>query len=306
MASQEGKYNIKAISNMVGIQPGTLRAWERRYKIFNPVRNESGHRLYTEADFKKLKWLTDKVSNGFTISQAVSLLETESANVHQTADQSEVETPQRLKDQILHHLLSFEESKAQELINHAFSLYSVEQVVIDILGSLLVTVGDMWEKGKITSAHEHYATQLLKTRISMLFYSLPSSGLLPKAIAVCGPNETHEVGLLVFTLFLRRKGFEVIYLGSSIEERDIYLILKEVNPTFFFMSCTMMENAKKTADLACDVQGEFPHLKIGLGGFVFEMLDGKDKERVSSFLLGNSKNEWNEWLTEKLAEHHNQ
>ena len=66
-------------------------------------------------------------------------------------------------------LLSFEEGKAQDLINHAFSLYSVEKVVIDILGSLLVTVGDMWEKGQITSAHEHYTTQVLKTRISMIF-----------------------------------------------------------------------------------------------------------------------------------------
>jgi len=65
--AHEGKYNIKAISNMVGIQPGTLRAWERRYQILNPVRNDSGHRLYTEEDLRKLKWLTEKVSGGFTI-----------------------------------------------------------------------------------------------------------------------------------------------------------------------------------------------------------------------------------------------
>lgn len=300
--AHEGKYNIKAISNMVGIQPGTLRAWERRYQILNPVRNESGHRLYTEEDLRKLKWLTEKVSGGFTISQAVSLLETESSTVGTFEAEGEVDSPQKIRDELLTMLLSFEEGKAQDLINHAFSLYSVEKVVIDILGSLLVTVGDMWEKGQITSAHEHYTTQVLKTRISMIFYSLPSNGLLPKAIAVCGPNETHEVGLLVFTLFLRRKGFEVIYLGSSIEDKDVELIIKEVDPTFLFMSCTMMENAEKTLNLTNQMIKKFPHLKVGLGGYVFDGLDSKRKGEAQPFILGNTKEEWNSWLTKKLAE----
>ncbi|MDR7243553.1 MerR family transcriptional regulator [Priestia megaterium] len=300
--AHEGKYNIKAISNMVGIQPGTLRAWERRYQILNPVRNESGHRLYTEEDLRKLKWLTEKVSGGFTISQAVSLLETESSTVGTFEEEGEVDSPQKIRDELLTMLLSFEEGKAQDLINHAFSLYSVEKVVIDILGSLLVTVGDMWEKGQITSAHEHYTTQVLKTRISMIFYSLPSNGLLPKAIAVCGPNETHEVGLLVFTLFLRRKGFEVIYLGSSIEDKDVESIVKEVDPTFLFMSCTMMENAEKTLNLTNQMIKKFPHLKVGLGGYVFDGLDSKRKGEAQPFILGNTKEEWNSWLTKKLAE----
>ena len=300
--AHEGKYNIKAISNMVGIQPGTLRAWERRYQILNPVRNDSGHRLYTEEDLRKLKWLTEKVSGGFTISQAVSLLETESSTVGTFEEEGEVDSPQKIRDELLTMLLSFEEGKAQDLINHAFSLYSVEKVVIDILGSLLVTVGDMWEKGQITSAHEHYTTQVLKTRISMIFYSLPSNGLLPKAIAVCGPNETHEVGLLVFTLFLRRKGFEVIYLGSSIEDKDVELIIKEVDPTFLFMSCTMMENAEKTLNLTNQMIKKFPHLKVGLGGYVFDGLDSKRKGEAQPFILGNTKEEWNSWLTKKLAE----
>jgi methanogenic corrinoid protein MtbC1 len=287
---------------MVGIQPGTLRAWERRYQILNPVRNDSGHRLYTEEDLRKLKWLTEKVSGGFTISQAVSLLETESSTVGTFEEEGEVDSPQKIRDELLTMLLSFEEGKAQDLINHAFSLYSVEKVVIDILGSLLVTVGDMWEKGQITSAHEHYTTQVLKTRISMIFYSLPSNGLLPKAIAVCGPNETHEVGLLIFTLFLRRKGFEVIYLGSSIEDKDVELIVKEVDPTFLFMSCTMMENAEKTLNLTNQMIKKFPHLKVGLGGYVFDGLDSKRKGEAQPFILGNTKEEWNSWLTKKLAE----
>lgn len=302
MTSGEGKYNIKAISHLVGIQPGTLRAWERRYQILSPVRNESGHRLYTEQDLKVVRWLAEKVEQGFTISQAVSLLESETTTIQQNAEEDGADSPKRIKEELLRFLLSFQEGKAQELMNQAFSLYSVEKVVIDILGSLLITIGDLWEKGKITTAHEHYATQLLRTRISMIMHSLPSNGMLPKAIAVCGPDENHEGGLLIFTLFLRRKGFEVIYLGTSIAEEDIQLIVDEVQPGFLFMSCSLLENAAKTLEIAQHLEEHHPTLKIGLGGAAFAYLASKDKEAVNRFLLGDTKEKWNEWLNTKLRE----
>ena len=51
MLSQVGKYNMKAASQILGIQPGTLRAWERRYHMIAPVRNELGYRsLYRGAN----------------------------------------------------------------------------------------------------------------------------------------------------------------------------------------------------------------------------------------------------------------
>ncbi|HWO95720.1 MAG TPA: MerR family transcriptional regulator [Bacillus sp. (in: firmicutes)] len=302
MASQEGKYNIKAISNLVGIQPGTLRAWERRYQILNPVRNESGHRLYTEQDLKVLKWLVEKVEQGFTISQAVSLLESETTTIQSTTEEDSADSPKKIKGELLRSLLSFQEGKVQELLNQAFSLYSVEKVVIDILGSLLVLIGDLWEKGKITTAHEHYATRLLHTRISMIMHSLPSNSILPKAIAVCGPNESHEGGLLIFTLFLRRKGFEVIYLGTSIAEEDLQLIVDEVKPGFLFMSCSLIENVEKTAAIAQHVEELYPAVKIGLGGAAFSHISSKEKESINRFLLGDTKEKWNEWLNIKLRE----
>ncbi|MFC3882751.1 MerR family transcriptional regulator [Bacillus songklensis] len=302
MASKEGKYNIKAISNLVGIQPGTLRAWERRYQILSPVRNESGHRLYTEQDLKVLKWLVEKVDQGFTISQAVALLESETTGIQGDIKEDNADSPKKIRDELLRLLLTFQEGKAQELMNQAFSLYSVEKVVIDILGSLLVTIGDLWEKGKITTAHEHYTSQLLRTRISIIMHSLPSNELLPKAIAVCGPNEHHEGGLLIFTLFLRRKGFEVIYLGTSIAEGDIQLIVEEVNPGFLFMSCSMRENVEKTVKIAQHVAQLHPSVKIGLGGAAFSYVPAKEKEAMEPFLLGDTKEKWNEWLNSKLAE----
>ena len=166
MSTLEGKYNIKAVSKMLGIQPGTLRAWERRYNMIAPKRNDSGHRLYTEEHIKILKWLINKVNKGFTISQAVNLLENSHVTTQETSLLHEKEDVQDrsidLADELLQSLLSFDENQAHELLNRAFSLYSIDKVVIDILGTLLVKIGDLWEIGKITTAHEHFASSFLR------------------------------------------------------------------------------------------------------------------------------------------------
>ncbi|MFV2049919.1 MerR family transcriptional regulator [Metabacillus sp. YM-086] len=305
MSNHEGKYNIKAVSKMLGIQAGTLRAWERRYNMIAPIRNESGHRLYTEEHIKILKWLITKVDKGFTISQAVNLLETNQASINEQVelktDGEQIDYSEDLMEELLYALLKFDESTAHDLLNKAFSLYSVDKVVIEILGTLLVKIGDKWENGKITSAHEHFASSFLRSRIGMILHTLPVDGLLPKVIGVCGPEESHELGLLIFTLYLRRKGFEVIYLGTSIAEGDIDIVLNEVKPEFLFLSCTLVRNVKKTLELVDEISLKYDSLQIGLGGKAFSKVTPQILEPYASFLLGEDKQHWESWLRDRLG-----
>ncbi|MBN8190777.1 MerR family transcriptional regulator [Bacillus sp. NTK074B] len=296
----EGKYNIKAVSTILGIQPGTLRAWERRYQIIAPVRNESGHRLYTEQHLNILKWLVEKVDQGFTISQAVALLDKQELEENEITTSDQKDRTQTISDDLLKALLSFDETKAHDLINQSFSVYTIDKVVIDILGSLLVRIGDLWEKGEITTAHEHFATSILRSRIGIIMHSFPHNGILPKVVAVCGPGEWHELGLLIFTLFVRRKGFEVIYLGSSIKENDIDIVLDEVNPKFLFFSCTLLENVDNLLSLVTSLKNERSDLVIGMGGFAVDHLPKDLKKEFVEHIVGQSKSQWEQWLKSKL------
>ncbi|OAT84057.1 MerR family transcriptional regulator [Bacillus sp. MKU004] len=295
-----GKYNIKAVSTILGIQPGTLRAWERRYNIIAPVRNESGHRLYTEQHLNILKWLVSKVKQGFTISQAVALLDKQELEENEVVENVNKDRSQNISDELLKALLRFDESKAHALINKSFSIYTIDKVVIDILGSLLVQIGDLWERDEITTAHEHFASSILRSRIGSIMHSFPHNGILPKVVAVCGPGEWHELGLLIFTLYVRRKGFEVIYLGSSIKEDDIEVVLKEVEPKFLFFSCTMLDNVSSLLSLVSSLNEDHEGLEIGMGGFAIDHLPKDLKEKYKSHIVGQSKSEWEDWLKSKL------
>ncbi|MCP3032697.1 MerR family transcriptional regulator [Halobacillus sp. A1] len=299
MQSQKPKYNIKAVSQMLDIQAGTLRAWERRYQMIRPIRNEAGHRLYTDDHIRTLKWLIDKVNKGFTISQAVALLEnrgTEEAPKQEKTE--EVNHLDATGNQLLHSLLSFDERAAQLKLDEAFSLFTPETVAIDMIGPILVKIGDMWENKEITSAHEHFASNFLRSRIGMMLLTIPTETIQPRALLVCGPNESHELGLLIFALFLKRKGYEVIYLGQSIAGGDIEIVLDETEPDYLFMSCTMKKNIPLTIRLVESLDKQYPKLKIGLGGYAYDVLSELDKKRLGPYMVGGSRSEWEEWLNQ--------
>lgn len=291
-----GKYNIKAISTILGIPPGTLRAWERRYQIIKPVRNDAGHRLYTEDHLKVLKWIINKVDNGFTIGQAVGLLDN-----HDFLDNINVEIEnsnqlEKLKHEILTSLLKFKEYQSNELLDQAFATFSIEKVVIEILGGILAEVGEKWEKKEITTAHEHFVSSFLRTKIGMVFHNLPVNGLLPKVVCVCGPEEKHEIGLLIFTFFLRRRGYETIYIGAGIPEEDVFYVVEEVKPKMIVISCTMEEYLINTMKLAENLHLHFHNLSVGVGGNATNSLRKSKKNNYNSFIIGDCEEDWTKWL----------
>ncbi|TDL34711.1 MerR family transcriptional regulator [Jeotgalibacillus sp. S-D1] len=296
MNKEEGKYNIKAVSTMLGIQPGTMRAWERRYNVIAPVRNESGHRLYTDRQVRQLKWLVGKINAGFTISQAVALMDQEDI-AEQEDSKDRISS---FQDDLIDCLLQFDENKAHDLINQAFSIYTIDKVLIDILGTVLIRIGYLWEKGQITTAHEHFATSVLRSRIGILMHSFPHNGILPKVVAVCAPGEWHELGLLIFTLYVRRKGYEVIYLGTSIKEGDINVVLDTVDPKFLFLSCTMIENLPKVLNLIDELKTEHSNLSIGIGGFAIDQMTSAEQKNYLEHLVGQSREDWENWLAAQM------
>lgn len=291
-----GKYNIKAISTIVGILPGTIRAWERRYKLIEPIRNDAGHRLYSDDHVRTLKWLASKVNAGFTISQAISLFEQTQKEPVPTGNRDIEDRLASLQEQLIEALIRFDELTAQHVMNEAFTIYTLDKVLIDLLAPTLVKIGQLWEQEKITTAHEHFSTSILRSRIGSIMHAYPHNGLLPKVIAVCAPGEWHELGLLIFTLYMRRKGFEVIYLGSSIKEDDIKVVIDTVKPRFIFMSCTMKENVSTTLDLTKALLKEYDSLAVGLGGSAIDTMAEELKKSYSDNILGNSIFEWNEWV----------
>jgi len=68
---------IGAVTQLTGISSHTLRKWESRYAAVVPVRTESGRRLYTQQQVRKLVRLRDLIRQGHQIGQLSALSEVE-------------------------------------------------------------------------------------------------------------------------------------------------------------------------------------------------------------------------------------
>ncbi|WP_051216229.1 MerR family transcriptional regulator [Ferrimonas futtsuensis] len=69
------RYPIGDVAAITGVNPVTLRAWQRRFGLLKPGRTPKGHRLYSEADIDRVRQILSWLDKGVAISQVRSLLE---------------------------------------------------------------------------------------------------------------------------------------------------------------------------------------------------------------------------------------
>lgn len=76
-------YSIGDVAERCGINPVTLRAWQRRYGLLKPQRSEGGHRLFDEEDIQRIEEIKRWISSGTPVGKVKALLET---SPHETDD----------------------------------------------------------------------------------------------------------------------------------------------------------------------------------------------------------------------------
>lgn len=82
----ETLYPIRDVARLTGINPVTLRAWQRRYGLVEPQRTEKGHRLYSEQDIEQIRQILAWLELGVSIGQVRQLLEAPGDATPQTGD----------------------------------------------------------------------------------------------------------------------------------------------------------------------------------------------------------------------------
>jgi MerR family transcriptional regulator, light-induced transcriptional regulator len=302
MADQEGKYNIKAAALMLGIQPGTLRAWERRYQMIAPVRNEAGHRLYTEEHIRVLKWLIKKVNQGFTISQAVSLMGHNQSQMDSETLDLKQDTPLiSMTESLYEALIHFEHERINEIINKMFGIFTMEKVIIEIFSQILKKIEDSYSKGKIILAQKYFSESLIKARIATTMYSFPINVHQNKALCIDCSNNGDNLELLMFTFYLRKRGIQVINIGKISSEDENDKIMDMIHPDFVIIYCEDQEELKGALSLVNHLSMKHKDVIIGLGGKALTTLKSSDIEQYLSFTFGQTVNEWEMWLLERMV-----
>lgn len=273
---EDGKFNIKAVSQQTGLPPVTLRAWERRYKILNPQRAENGYRLYSEQDVAVLYWLKDRLDAGLSISLAVAdlrsitrkgmspevSLKQNAARPQKIAAHPADYFAQRLHEFLIHH----NETAAAEEFESAADSYSLSELFESILVPVLVKIGEDWFHSRITITTEHFASAFIRTRLMTLFQSLSTKQALSHILVGSAPEELHEIGPLMIAVLLREAGYKVEYLGPDLPLPDLVFYAKEEKPKMIILSATLRESTRELAGFENLLSSIRPKPIFGFGG----------------------------------------
>jgi DNA-binding transcriptional MerR regulator len=73
------RFTIRAASALTGINPNTLRAWERRYGLVTPERTPKGYRLYSQEDVQRLRQVQSALQQGISVGRVRAYLDESSA-----------------------------------------------------------------------------------------------------------------------------------------------------------------------------------------------------------------------------------
>lgn len=113
---------------------------------------------------------------------------------------------------------SFDEESADRHLARLLWDVPLAQALTEVVIPFLEQLGQRWEAGTLSVAHEHFASNLLRRRLSALSPPPvlgPSTRDRPLVLLACPAGERHDLVLLCFGLLLGEAGLRTLFLGAD-------------------------------------------------------------------------------------------
>jgi methanogenic corrinoid protein MtbC1 len=295
-------YNLKAVVMETGLKPPTIRAWERRYGLPQPQRTDGGHRQYSERDIETLKWLIARQAEGISISHATELWralvqqgEDPLQEAREAASLGDLPSPSALPElgseiedlrrAWVDACLSFDRQTAEYALSRAFALFSPDTVATEVLQKGLAEVGLGWYQGDISVQQEHFASALSIQRLEMLIAASAPPTRPERILVASAQGDFHVFSPLLLTYLLRRRGWDVIYLGADVPGAELAETIDQIRPDLVIMTAQLLYTAATLPEVARDLMDR--ETMFAYGGLAFNLNPGL-KKRVPGHFLGTS------------------
>ncbi len=296
--SDQPTFTIKDVSSQTGIRPVTLRAWERRHEVLNPHRAENHYRLYSERDIAILRWLKNRIDNGFSISNAISELRSLTSNniwpeaiasaPTRQASLPNNTPPDHYAKELFRALVSHDEERAGDLLREVHALFDLYTVFLDVFVPTLREIGEAWYRGEIRVTTEHFASAYLRGKLLSLLQAYPVRRNAANILIGGAPMEQHELGSLMIAVLLRSEGFRVEYLGPDIPLEDLVDYASYESPAMIVLSASLEDSAEGLRGLQASLQKLGKNAPLfGYGGRAFDLHPELIK-KVPGNYLGNT------------------
>lgn len=228
---REDLFPIREVARLTGVNPVTLRAWERRYGLIQPTRTESGHRLYSLGDIERVRSILGWIERGVAVSKVGKILaKTESVQPVSALIPSDLVKADyaQWQRQVANAVGNFDDIELDRIYGQIFSTYAVPIVFQDILMPLWRQLLQRQQEFGQTSEWV-FLDGFLRSRIIQRLL-LKREGRERRVLVCAIADHCRELDLLLTALYLSKAdtGVRVLTVGLPFDE--LALVCQKTQP----------------------------------------------------------------------------
>ena len=242
---QEELFPIREVARLTGVNPVTLRAWERRHGLIVPTRTDSGHRLYSMSDIERVRSILGWIERGVAVSRIGKILaRTEPLQaLSHIIPSSLVEADYaQWRQQVLAAVNGFDDLRLEQVYGQIFSSYALPVVFQDILIPVWKQLLQRQDQFGVTSEWL-FLDGFLRSRVVQRL--LLTREKQPHHVVICAlDGHCRELELLVAALFLSSgpSTIGVLNIGQPFEE--LALMCERIKPVALVLFSNHVPNAE--------------------------------------------------------------
>lgn len=273
-------FSIKDLENLSGIKAHTIRIWEKRYNILEPMRSTTNIRNYDLSNLQKLLNIVLLHNYGYKISR-IAEHSTEKIELLVREIISEKSSKNHAINAFKMAMMNFDQVLFFKTYSNLLSEKSFREIFYEVIIPLMNEIGLLWQSGTITPAQEHFISFLIKQKLLVNIEKVQvlEPTRTDKIFVLYLPeNEIHELGLMYLNYEILLHGYKSIYLGESVPisslkdmkqyfDNIIYISYITVQPTKDEIDNYLNEMATEVIDA---------NSQIWLLGRITEFIDTKN------------------------------
>ena len=255
MNNVKNVFSIKDLENLSGIKAHTIRIWEKRYNVLEPMRTETNIRLYDLQSLQKLLNITLLHNHGYKISKISKFPVDQIPSIVR-----EIISEKSVKSHAINAfkmaMMNFDQTLFINTYDNLLSQRSFKEIFYDVFMPLMSEIGLLWQADTISPAHEHFITYLIKQKLLINTEKLQFTEPVKNDrifILFLPLNEIHELGLMYLNYEFILSGYKTIYLGESVPTDSLTDVLKYFDNLTFVSYLTVQPDKNEVDKFVKDI-----------------------------------------------------
>ncbi|MBO3275019.1 MerR family transcriptional regulator [Pseudomonas schmalbachii] len=224
-AHTDSQLPIREVARRTGVNPVTLRAWERRYGLVAPQRTAKGHRLYSEEQVAQIRNILTWLGRGVAVSKIRDLLLNDSARVADSVSPWDA-----LLQQSLAAIGQIDERRLDELFNGALAIYPAGTLCEHFMQPLLDELERRWQGQFGNQLERVFFHSWLRSKFGTRLYHHNRQQPGAPLLLVNQSDQALEPGLWLSAWLASSSGCPIVVFDWPLPPGELALAVERLRP----------------------------------------------------------------------------